>query len=110
MTSAWISDFCNLCFVVESLAALRRKTFNHRKRVFQIDDKLDLVMNGTEDLLFNLFCGDAVRAARPAVLIGGADVVNILFRLRRDGLADHWLLTVSAEQEAGKQMRFVLIG
>ena len=104
------SDFCNLCFVVESLAALRRKTFNHRKRVFQIDDKLDLVMNGTEDLLFNLFCGDAVRAARPAVLIGGADVVDILFRLRRDGLADHWLLTVSAEQEAGKQMRFVLIG
>ena len=64
-------------------------------------------MNGTEDLLFNLFCGDAVRAARPAVLIGGADVVDILFRLRRDGLADHWLLTVSAEQEAGKQMRFV---
>ena len=33
------------------------------------DDKLDLVMNSTEDLLFNLFCGDAVRAARPAVLI-----------------------------------------
>ena len=33
------------------------------------DDKLDLVMNGTEDLLFSLFCGDAVRAARPAVLI-----------------------------------------
>ena len=78
--------------------------------MFQIDDKLDLVMNGTEDLLFNLFCGDAVRAARPAVLIGGADVVDILFRLRRDGLADHWLLTVSAEQEAGKQMRLVLIG
>lgn len=47
--------------------------------MFQIDDKLDLVMNGTEDLLFNLFCGDAVRAARPAVLIGGADVVDILF-------------------------------
>ena len=44
-------------------------------------------MNSTEDLLFNLFCGDAVRAARPAVLIGGADVVDILFRLRRDGLA-----------------------
>ena len=78
--------------------------------MFQIDDKLDLVMNGTEDLLFNLFCGDAVRAARPAVLIGGADVVDVLFRLRRDGLADHWLLTVSAEQEAGKQVCFVLIG
>ena len=61
-------------------------------------------------MLFNLFCGDAVRAARPAVLIGGADVVDILFCLRRDGLADHWLLTVSAEQEAGKQMRLVLIG
>ena len=44
------------------------------------------------------------------VLIGGADVVDILFRLRRDGLADHWLLTVSAEQEAGKQVCFVLIG
>ena len=78
--------------------------------MFQIDDKLDLVMNGTEDLLFNLFCGDAVRAGRPAVLIGGADVVHILFCLRRDGLADHWLLTFSAEQEAGKQMRLVLIG
>ena len=95
-------DFGNLGFIVESLAALRRKPLNHRKRVFQIDDKLDLVMNGTEDLLFNLFCGDAVRAARPAVLIGGADVVDILFRLRRDGLADHWLLAVSAEQETGK--------
>ena len=33
------------------------------------DDKLDLVMNGTEGLLFSLFCSDAVRAARPAVLI-----------------------------------------
>ena len=53
-------DFCNLGFVIESLTALRRKPFNHSKRVFQIDDKLDLVMNGTEDLLFNLFCGDAV--------------------------------------------------
>ena len=90
-------DFCNLGFVIESLTALRRKPLYHRKRVFQIDDKLDLVMNSTEDLLFNLFCGDAVRAARPAVLIGGADVVDILFCLRRDGLADHWLLTVSAE-------------
>ena len=103
-------DFGNLGFVIESLATLRRKPLYHRKRVFQIDDKLDLVMNGTEDLFLNLFCGDAVRAARPAVLISGADIVDILFRLRRDGLADHWLLTVSAEQEAGKQMRFVLIG
>ena len=103
-------DFGDLSFVIESLTALRRKPFYHRKRVFQIDDKLDLVMNGTEDLLFNLFCGDAVWAARPAVLIGGADVIDILFRLRRDGLADHWLLTVSAEQEAGKQVCFVLIG
>ena len=103
-------DFGNLGFVIESLTALRRKPLYHRKRVFEIDYKLDLIMNSTEDLLFNLFCGDAMRAARPAVLIGGADVVDILFRLRRDGLADHWLLTVSAEQEAGKQMRFVLIG
>ena len=103
-------DFGDLSFVIESLTALRRKPFYHRKRVFQIDDKLDLVMNGTEDLLFNLFCGDAVRAARPAVLIGGADVVDILFRLRRDSLADHWLLAVSAEQETGKQVCFILIG
>ena len=51
-----------------------------------------------------------LRVARPAVLIGGTDVVDILFCLRRDGLTDHWLLTVSAEQEAGKQMRLVLIG
>ena len=35
---------------------------------------------------FNTFWGDAVRAARPAVLIGGTDVVDILFCLRRDGL------------------------
>ena len=80
-------DFGDLSFVIESLTALRRKPFYHRKRVFQIDDKLDLVMNGTEDLLFNLFCGDAMRAARPVVLIGGADVVDILFRLRRDRCA-----------------------
>ena len=43
-------DFGDLSFVIESLTALRRKPFYHRKRVFQIDDKLDLVMNGTEDL------------------------------------------------------------
>jgi len=103
-------DFCDLGFVVESLAALRRKPINHRKRVFQIDDKLNLIMNGTEDLFLNLFCGDAVWTARPAVLIGGADVVDVLFRLRRDCLADHWLLAVSAEQETGKQVCFVLIG
>ena len=47
-------DFCNLGFVIESLTALRRKPFNHSKRVFQIDDKLDLVMNSTEDLLLSL--------------------------------------------------------
>ena len=103
-------DFGNLGFVIESLTALRRKPLYHRKRVFEIDYKLDLVMNSTEDLLFNLFCGDAVRAARPAMLIGGADVVDILFRLRRDSLADHWLLAVSAEQETGKQVCFILIG
>ena len=32
----------DLSFVIESLTALRRKPFYHRKRVFQIDDKLDL--------------------------------------------------------------------
>ena len=33
-------DFGDLSFVIESLTALRRKPLYHRKRVFQIDDKL----------------------------------------------------------------------
>ena len=38
-------DFGDLSFVIESLTALRRKPLYHRKRVFEIDYKLDLVMN-----------------------------------------------------------------
>ena len=59
----------NLRFIVECLAVLRRKPLDHLKRFFQIDHKLDLVMDGTEHLFLNLFCADAVWAAGPVMLI-----------------------------------------
>ena len=66
-------------------------------------------MDGVKHLFLDFFCADAVRAAGPVVLIGRADIVDVLLRLRRDGLADHGLLAVCTEQEAGKQMGFLLI-
>ena len=66
-------------------------------------------MDGTEHLFLNLFCADAVRAAGPAMFVRRADIVDVFLCLRRNGLACHRLLAVSAEQEAGKQVCLILI-
>ena len=57
-------------------------------------------MDGAKHLFLNLFCADAVRAAGPAMFVRRADIVDVFLCLRRDGLACHGLLAVSAEQEA----------
>ena len=67
-------------------------------------------MDSAEYLFFQLLFADAVRAAGPAVLVCRTDIVDVLLCLRWNGFADHGLLAVSAEQEAGKQMNFLLIG
>ena len=67
-------------------------------------------MNGAKHLFLNLFGADAVGAAGPDSLIGRTDIVDVLFGLGGYCLSDHGLLAIAAEQKAGKQMRFFLIG
>lgn len=60
VTLNFLFELGNLRLVVEYLPVLGRKALNQSQSVFQIDDKLNLIMNGAEHLFLNLFGADAV--------------------------------------------------
>ena len=101
-----LAELFDLRLIVENLAVLQRQARLSYKRVFEIQNKLDLVVDSVENLFFKLLFADTVRAAVVGQAVCRANIINILFLARWHRLFDHAAFAISAEKKSRENCRF----